>query len=105
MPRKMQKWIAILALALMPAVVYASACATSYDLAKLSSIQSTTNDASTPCENGKCSHANLCDLAQVVFVGYSLNLVQAQHCSGRAVEVLKVSIPAEPRPPLKPPVV
>ncbi len=102
----LQKWIAIIALALMPAVLISNVCATSYDLAKLSPVQSTTVDAnSSPCENGPCPHANLCDLAHAVFVTHTLIVLNVGHDTDRIAEALQISIPAEPRPPLKPPVV
>ena len=102
----LQKWIAIIALALMPAVLIANVCATSYDLAKFSSVQSTAADAgSSPCENGPCPHANLCDLAHAVFVAHSPIAVDVEHDTDRVAAALPISISAEPRPPLKPPVV
>lgn len=102
----LQKWIAIVALALMSAVLMSNVCATSFDLAKLSPMQSTAVDAdSSPCENGPCPHANLCDLAHVVFVTHSPIAVDLEHDTDRVAAALPISIPAGPRPPLKPPVV
>jgi hypothetical protein len=102
----LQKWIAIIALALMPAVLISNVCATSYELAKLSPIQSMAVDADlSPCESGPCPHANLCDLAHAVFVTHSPMGVSVERVADRIAETLQISIPAEPRPPLKPPVV
>ena len=102
----LQKWIAIVALALMPAVLMSTVCATSYDLAKLSPVQLTVVDVdSSPCEGGPCPHANLCDLAHAVFVTHSLIAFDAERDTDRVATALPISIPAEPRPPLKPPVV
>ena len=102
----MQKWIAIVALALMPAVLISTVCATSYDLAKLGTAQSTAVDAGvSPCEKGPCPHANLCDLAHAVFVSHTPIALNLEHVTDRVAEALQISIPAEPRPPLKPPVV
>jgi hypothetical protein len=102
----MQKWIAIIALALMPAVQISNVCATSYDLAQLGAPQSTAVDADvSPCESGPCPHANLCDLAHAVFVSNSPIALNVERATDRVAEALQISIPAEPRPPLKPPVV
>ena len=102
----LQKWIAIVALALMSAVLMSNVCATSYDLAKLSPVQSTAVDAGpSPCESGPCPHANLCDLAHAVFVTHSPIAVDVEHDTDRVAAALPISIPAEPSPPLKPPIV
>jgi hypothetical protein len=102
----MQKWIAIVALALMPAVTMANICATSSDLATLGSSLGTAVDAdAAPCDDGFCPYANLCDLAQAVFVVHMPIALNLEHCSDRVADTLQISIPAEPEPPLKPPVV
>jgi hypothetical protein len=106
MSRFMQKWIAIIALALMPAVSIANICATGNDLAKLGSSLATVAEAGVaPCEAGFCPYANLCDLAQAVFVVHMTIAVNLDLCSDRVADTLQISIPAEPEPPLKPPVV
>jgi hypothetical protein len=102
----LQKWIAIVTLALMPAVLISNVCATSYDLAKLGTAQPTAAEADvSPCENGSCPHANLCDLAHVVFVSHTPIALNVERVTDRVAEVLQISIPAEPRPPLNPPLV
>jgi hypothetical protein len=98
----MQKWIVIVVLALMPAVSISNVCALSFDLAKVN----TAADADVaPCENGPCSYANLCDLAQSVFIPYTPVALDENQCSDRIADALEISTPAEPNPPLKPPVV
>lgn len=102
----MQKWIAIIALALMPAVTMANICATGSDLAKLGSSLATAVDVDVAhCEDGVCPYANLCDLAQAVFVVHKPIALNLEQCSDRVADPLQISISAEPEPPLKPPVV
>jgi hypothetical protein len=106
MSKFMRKWFVIVALALMPAVLISNVCATSYDLAKSATAAMVVVDnAASPCENGVCPHANLCDLAQLMFVAHSLPVLRAESHSDRIADAPKISIPAEPEPPLKPPVV
>ncbi len=90
----------------MPAVLISNVCATSYDLAKLGTAQPTAVDTDvSPCENGPCPHANLCDLAHVVFVSHTPIALNVERGADSIAATLRISIPAEPRPPLKPPVV
>lgn len=106
MSKYVQKWIAIVALALMPVVSIANVCATSFDLAKFGTAPTMAVDIDVdPCEGGPCSYANLCDLAQSVFVALAPITVDENQCSDGVAEALQISIPAEPQPPLKPPVV
>ena len=98
-----QKWIAILALALMPAGVYANVCATWGDLAKIGATLKAVATADVAvCDAGICPYASLCDLAQAVLIGNVPRTFNAQQCSNQVAEAPQISIAAEPHPPLQP---
>ena len=48
--------------------------------------------------------ASLCDLVQAVLIGNVPRKINAQQCSDQVAEAPQISIPAEPHPPLQPPV-
>lgn len=89
----------------MPAGDYANVCATWGDLDKIGATLKATATADVAvCDAGICPYASLCDLVQAVLIGNVPRKINAQQCSDQVAEAPQISIPAEPHPPLQPPV-
>ena len=89
----------------MPAGDYANVCATGSELDKIGATLKATATADVAvCDAGICPYASLCDLVQAVLIGNVPRKINAQQCSDQVAEAPQISIPAEPHPPLQPPV-
>lgn len=107
MRRAKRKWLALMALAFLPMLWVANVCATTCTIEDLLGDPATTlgSDETKPCQSSEYAHADLCELAQCAFVTASPIVPSVLSPSSLISGALPIAIPAEPRPPLKPPVV